>query len=248
MKKDGISDLLLLYEAESSSPEAKRKLKKEIEEMDIRRVPPFSTVGFFGGVVRSLTPGFFVISLFYLAAVIVINFVCEQVILPVFSCIAAPFIALGTVWSAYYSGFVHVPEAESTCLYKPETVFAGRLVLCAVYDLAVVCVGSVMSGRFLYTLALSLSAFLFSCVAVMSLCIFLRVRTVIELLSGVLSLLAALFFSQTGAAKAAREFLLGITPGSLAPVLAVLAVAAVLISLISVKNFSYERMAAKYEA
>ncbi|MCQ2461948.1 MAG: hypothetical protein MJ177_00910 [Clostridia bacterium] len=241
VNKKEISNVLSLYEVENYSVQSKENLKSRVENINIRCVPGFCLTGFLSGVIKSLTPWFYVISFFYLAAVFVISRVPQSGLSPVLICLVTPFTALGTVGCVYYHCAPQNIETESACLYKPETVFAGKLVLCAIYDLAAVCAAGLMSGDFLYTVMLSFSAFLLSSALSLGLCVFCGARAVVGVSFGVCGVLAGLFFLRTDLALAVQEFLFGIPVIYLAAVLVLLIFSAVTVSLISVKNFNFER-------
>lgn len=242
-----ISEILSLYEAENYSGCSKAGLKQQVEKMNIRCIPAFSATGFLSGVIRSLTPWFYALSFFYLAAVFVISFAAESGLTPVLTCFITPFMALGTVGCVYYRCLPQNIEAESACLYKTETVFAGKLVLCAVYDLAVVLAAGTMSGAFIYTVMLCLSVFLLSSAVSLGLCVFCGTRGVVGVSFGVCGVLAGLFFLRIDLALTVQNFLFGIPAVYLAAVLVLLILAAAAVSCVSVKKFNFERID-KYEA
>ena len=137
---------------------------------------------------------------------------------------------------------------ESACLYKPETVFAGRLVLCGIYDLAVVCIGSLISETVFYTITLSLIAFLFSATFVLSMCSIFNVKSVIGISAGIVSVLFGLVISQSEITARVQNFIFELPPISIALVLFLLILSALFIGFIAIKNFKFDRLVKMYEA
>lgn len=248
VNKKEISDVLSLYEAEQYSKEAKDNLKAQVSTISIRHVPEFSLAGFLSGVIKGLTPWFFVLSLIYLIAVFAISLNSQSTISPLVSCILTPFLAVGGLGCVYFSSSLQLFEMESACLYKPESVFAGRLVLCGLYDLIVVCIGSILSETFFYTITLSLIAFLLSAIAVLSMCIIFNIKSVIGLSAGMMCILVGLIVSQGEATSRIQSFLWNLSLGNITATLFVLLLFVLFIGFIAVKNFNFDRLVKKYEA
>ncbi|MBQ7295111.1 MAG: hypothetical protein IJW86_02835 [Clostridia bacterium] len=247
VNKKEISDVLSLYETEQYSKEAKDNLKAQVSAISIRHVPEFSLAGFLSGVIKGLTPWFFVLSLGYLVVVFIITSNSQSAASPLIACIMTPLLAVGSVGCIYFSSSPQFLEMESACLYKPETVFAGRLVLCGIYDLAVVCIGSLMSETFLYTISLSLIGFLLSSIAVLSMCCIFNVKAVIGLSAGMVFVFAGFVVSQSEVTTRIQSVLWALPIGSIAVTLFVLILSALFIGLIAIKNFNFERLVKMYE-
>ena len=103
VNKKEISDVLSLYETEQYSKEAKDNLKAQVSTISIRHVPEFSLTGFLSGVIKGLTPWFFILSLIYLTVVFAINLNAQSTIYPLVSCILTPFLAVGSLGCIYFS-------------------------------------------------------------------------------------------------------------------------------------------------
>ena len=246
-KKD-ITKVLSLYETEQHSKEAKDNLKAQASMINTRHIPAFSLSGFLSGVVKGLTPWFFLLSLVYLLVVFVIAFDSQAAVSSLVVCVMTPFLAVGGVGCIYFSSSSGFLEMESACLYKPETVFAGRLVLCGIYDLAVVFIGSLVSETVLYTVALSLIAFLISATAVLLMCSFFNVKAVIGLSAGVVLVFIGFIVSQSELATRVQSFLFNLPPMSIVSALFLLSISALFIGFIAIKNFNFERLVKMYEA
>lgn len=248
VRKKEIAKVLSLYETEQHSKEAKDKLKAQALAINTRYVPEFSLSGFLSGVIKGLTPWFFVLSLIYLVIVFLIVSNSQSDISPLIVCIMTPFLAIGSVGCIYFSSSYSFLEMESACLYKPETVFAGRLVLCGIYDLAVVCIGSLMSETFLYTISLSLIGFLLSSIAVLSMCCIFNVKSGIGLSAGMIFVVLGFVVSQNEITTRIQSFLWDLPMSSVAAALFMLILTALFIGLIAIKNFKFERLVKMYEA
>lgn len=248
VRKKEIAKVLSLYETEQHSKEAKDKLKAQASIINTRHMPAFSLSGFLSGVVKGLTPWFFVLSVIYLVVVFVIALNSQSAISPLIACIITPFLAVGSVGCIYFSSSYSFFEMESACLYKPETVFAGRLVLCGIYDLAVVCIGSLISETVFYTITLSLIAFLFSATLVLLMCSIFNVKSVIGLSAGMVSVLFGLVISQSEITARVENFIFELPPASIVLVLFFLILSALFIGFIAIKNFKFERLVKMYEA
>ena len=120
VNKKEISDVLSLYETEQYSKEAKDNLKAQVSTISIRHVPEFSLTGFLSGVMKGLSPWFFVLSVIYLAVVFVIAYNSQSAVSPLIACIMTPFLAVGSVACIYFSSSSVFFEMESACLYKPK--------------------------------------------------------------------------------------------------------------------------------
>jgi len=200
------------------------------------------------GVVKGITPWFFVLSLIYLVVVFVIALNSQSAISPLIACIVTPLLAVGSVGCIYFSSSPGFLEMESACLYKPETIFAGRLVLCGIYDLAVICIGSVISETFFYTVTLSLVAFLISATAVLSMCSMFNIKAVIGLSAGTTLGFVAFVVSQSETAARVQSFLWSLPPINIVLMLFLLILPALFIGFVAVKNFKFERLVKMYEA
>lgn len=245
--KKEITDVLSLYETEQYSNVAKDKLKIQVTTFNTRHVPEFSLAGFLSGVIKGLTPWFFVLSLIYLVVVFVITSNSQSAISPLIACIMTPLLAVGSVGCIYFSSSPSFLEMESACLYKPESVFAGRLVLCGIYDLAVVCIGSLISETIFYTVTLSLIVFLISATAVLSMCSMFNVKTVIGLSAGMVFVFIGSVVSQSEITTRVQSFLFNLSPVIIIIMLFVLILSVLLIGFIAVKNFNFERLVKMYE-
>lgn len=245
--KKEITDVLSLYETEQYSKVAKDKLKIQVTTFNTRHVPEFSLAGFLSGVIKGLTPWFFVLSLIYLVVVFVITSNSQSAISPLIACIMTPLLAVGSVGCIYFSSSPSFLEMESACLYKPESVFAGRLVLCGIYDLAVVCIGSLISETIFYTVTLSLIAFLISATAVLSMCSMFNVKAVIGLSAGMVFVFIGSVVSQSEITTRVQSFLFNLSPVIIIIMLFVLILSVLLIGFIAVKNFNFERLMKMYE-
>lgn len=248
VNKKEISGVLLLYETEQYSKEAKDNLKAQVSTISIRHVPEFSLAGFLSGVVKGLTPWFFILSLIYLIVVFAISLNAQSKISPLVSCFLTPFLAVGSLGCIYFSSSLQFLEIESACLYKPESVFAGRLVLCGIYDLIVVCISSIISETFFYTVTLSLIAFLLSSIATLSMCTVFNVKSVIGLSAGILCILVGSVVSQSELTIRIQTFLWSLPLGNITITLFVLLPLVLFIGFIAVKNFKFERLVKIYEA
>lgn len=248
VNKKEISGVLLLYETEQYSKEAKDNLKAQVLTISIRHVPEFSLAGFLSGVIKGLTPWFFILSLIYLIVVFAISLNTQSTISPLVSCFLTPFLAVGSLGCIYFSSSLQFLEIESACLYKPESVFAGRLVLCGIYDLIVVCISSIISETFFYTVTLSLIAFLLSSIATLSMCTVFNVKSVIGLSAGILCILVGSVISQSELTFRIQSFLWRLPLGNITVALFMLLLLVVFIGFIAVKNFNFERLVKIYEA
>ena len=248
VNKKEITDVLSLYETEQYSKEAKDNLKAQVSNINTRHAPEFSLAGFLTGVVKGLTPWFFALSLVYLVVVFVITSNSQSAVSPLISCIMTPFLAVGSVGCIYFSSPPQFLEMESACLYKSETVFAGRLFLCGVYDLAVVFIGSLISETVFYTVTLSLIAFLFSATAVLSMCSIFNVKSVIGLSAVMVFAFIGAVVSQSEIVAQAQSFLFSLPPVNITVILFFLILLASLIGFIAVKKFNFERLVKMYEA
>lgn len=248
VRKKEIAKVLSLYETEQHSKEAKDKLKAQASIISTKHMPVFSLSGFLSGVIKGLTPWFFVLSLIYLIAVFAISLNAQSTVSPLVSCFLTPFLAVGSLGCIYFSSSLQFLEMESACLYKPESVFAGRLVLCGIYDLIVVCISSIISEAFFYTVTLSLIAFLLSSIAVLSMCTILNIKSVIGLSAGIVCILVGSIISQSELTIRIQSFLWGLPPGNITVVLFALLLLVVFIGFIAIKNFNFERLVKKYEA
>ncbi len=248
VNKKEIINVLSLYEPEQYNKEAKDNLKAQVSTINTRHVPEFSLAGFLSGVIKGLSPWFFVLSLIYLVVVLVITSNSQSAISPLIACIMTPLLAVGSVGSIYFSSSPGFLEMESACLYKLETVFAGRLVLCGIYDLAVVCIGSLVSETVFYTVTLSFIAFLISATAVLSMCSMFNVKAVIGLSAGIVFAFVGFVVSQSEITTRIQSFLWSLPPISIAFVLFLLILSALFIGFIAIKNFNFERLVKMYEA
>lgn len=248
VNKKEISDVLSLYETEQYSKEAKDNLKAQVSTISIRHVPEFSLTGFLSGVIKGLTPWFFILSLIYLTVVFAINLNAQSTIYPLVSCILTPFLAVGSLGCIYFSSSLQFLEMESACLYKPESVFAGRLVLCGIYDLIVVCISSIISEAYFYTITLSLIAFLLSSIATLSMCTIFNIKSVIGLSAGLLCILVGSVVSQSEVTIRIQSFLWSLPLGNITITLFVLLLLVLFIGFIAIKNFKFERLVKMYEA
>ncbi len=248
VNKKEITKVLSLYETEQHNQEAIDKLKAQASKINTRHIPAFSLSGFLSGVVKGLTPWFFVLSLIYLIVVFEISLNSQSTIFPLVSCILTPFLAVGGLGCIYFSSSLQFLEMESACLYKPETVFAGRLVLCGIYDLIIVCISSMISETFFYTITLSLIAFLLSSIAVLSMCSIFNIKSVIGLSAGILCILVGSVVSQSEITIRIQSFLWGLPLGNITITLFVLLLLVLFIGFIAIKNFKFERLVKIYEA
>lgn len=242
VNKKEIADVLSLYEIEQYSKEAKDNLKAQISVINTRHIPEFSLSGFLSGVVKGLSRWFFVLSLVYLVVVIVITSNSQSVVSPLIACIMTPFLAVGSIGCIYFSSSPEFLELESACLYKSESVFAGRLVLCGIYDLAVVFIGSLISDTVFFTITLSLIAFLFSASVVLLLCSMFNVKSVIILSAGMVFVFFGFAISQNEITTQAQKFLFDLPIINIVFVLLLLILSALLIGFIAIKNFNFERL------
>lgn len=247
VNKKEITDVLSLYETEQYSKEAKDNLKAQISVINTRHIPVFSLSGFLSGVVKGLTPWFFVLSLIYLVVVFVITLNSQSAISPLIACIMTPLLAVGSVGCIYFSSSPGFLETESACLYKSESVFAGRLVLCGIYDFAVVCIGSLVSETVFYTVTLSLIAFLISATAVLSMCSMFNVKAVIGLSAGMVLVFVGFVISQSEIITRVQSFLWSLPPVNIVLMLFLLILLVLFIGFIAVKNFKFERLVKMYE-
>lgn len=248
VNKKEITNVLSLYETEQYSKEAKDNLKTQVSTINTRHVPEFSLAGFLSGVIKGLTPWFFVLSFVYLVVVFVITSNSQSAISPLIACIMTPFLAVSSVGCIYLSSSSpQFLEVESACLYKPESVFAGRLVLCGIYDLVVVCIGSLLSETIFYTVTLSLIAFLISATAVLSMCSMFNVKAVIGLSAGMVFVFVGFVVSQSEITTQVQSFLFNLPPVSITLVLFLLILSALFIGFIAIKNFNFERLVKMYE-
>lgn len=248
VNKKEIAKVLTLYETEPHSKEAKDSLKAQASIINTRHMPAFSLSGFLSGVMKGLSPWFSVLSVIYLAVVFVIASNSQSAVSPLTACIMTPFLAVGSVACIYFSSSSVFFEMESACLYKPEAVFAGRLVLCGIYDLAVVCISSLVSEAIFYTIAFSLIAFLLSAILVLSLCSIFNVKTVIGLSLGMVIALSGIVISQIEITAKVQSFLFDLSPISIASVLLLLIASALFTGFVAIKNFKFERLVKIYEA
>ena len=108
VNKKEISDVLSLYETEQYSKEAKDNLKAQVSTISIRHVPEFSLTGFLSGVIKGLTPWFFILSLIYLTAVFAINLNAQSTIYPLVSCFLTPFLAVGSLGCIHFLSLIHI--------------------------------------------------------------------------------------------------------------------------------------------
>lgn len=248
VSKKEIAKVLSLYEAEPHSKEAEANLKTQASMINTRHIPAFSLSGFLSGVIKGLSPWFFVLSVIYLATVFVITSNSQSAVSPLIACILTPFLAVGSVGCIYFSSSSVFFEMESACLYKPETVFAGRLVLCGIYDLAVVCISSLISEAVFYTIAFSLIAFSLSAIATLSMCSIFNVKYVIGLAMGFIFTLIGYFATQIEITAQVQSFLFGLPPVIIVIILFALILSALFIGFVAIKNFNFERLVKMYEA
>ena len=248
VNKKEIAKVLSLYEAEPHSKEAEDNLKTQASMINTRHIPAFSLSGFLSGVMKGLSPWFFVLSVIYLATVFVITSNSQSAVSPLISCIMTPFLAVGSVGCIYFSSSSVFFEMESACLYKPETVFAGRLVLCGIYDLAVVCISSLISEAVFYTIAFSLIAFSLSAIATLSICSIFNVKYVIGLAMGFVFTLIGYFATQIEITAQVQSFLFGLPPVIIVIILFALILSALFIGFVAIKKFNFERLVKMYEA
>ena len=248
VNKKEIAKVLALYETEPHSKEAKDSLKAQASIIITRHMPAFSLSGFLSGVMKGLSPWFFVLSVIYLAVVFVIASNSQSAVSPLIACIMTPFLSVGSVACIYFSSSSVFFEMESACLYKPEAVFAGRLVLCGIYDLAVVCISSLVSEAIFYTIAFSLIAFLLSAILVLSLCSMFNVKYVIGISIGFISAFAGYFVSQIEITAWVQSFLFSLSQVSIVITLFVLILSSLFTGFVAIKNFKFERLVKIYEA
>ncbi len=236
------------YKIENYSPSAKDKLKNEIFVLDIKSIPPFSIFGFLSGLIYGLTTWFYIISFLYLFMVLAICSTANPDDFSILSCSVVPFLSIGSIGSVYLSWTPQSLELESTCLYKPQTIFAGRLVLCGIYNICILLLSGTLSEHYLHTVLLSLLCFLLSSISILSMCVFLNAKVVVCLSTGIVSLFISLFFSFDELFSQIKNILLSTPLIVFAGAVVFLAFFAVFLSFFVVKNFNFEKLVKNYEA
>ncbi|MBQ8303957.1 MAG: hypothetical protein IJX79_03280 [Clostridia bacterium] len=235
------------YKIENYSPSAKDKLKNEIFVLNIKSIPPFSMFGFLSGLIYGLTPWFFIISAFYLLIVFTISSTANPTDFSVLTCSVIPFLSISGIGCVYLSWTPQSFELESTCLYKPQTIFAGRLVLCGIYNICILLLSSALSEQYLHTVLLSLLCFLLSSVSILSMCVFFNAKVVIFLSTGIVSLFISIFFSFDELFSQIKNILLSTPLIIFVSIVVFLTLFAVFLSFYVVKNLNFEKLVKNYE-
>lgn len=249
MKKNKKLDWILsFYESEKIQNSDKEKTLQEISELNIRVIPKFSVGNFLSGVIHSLSKWFFIGCGFYIALLLLISFIVADDIKIIFICALSPFLAVGSVGAVYYNIQPSSIELESSCLYKPKTIFAGKFLMCGIFDLVLVVFGSVVASLLggssvKRAVILSLLGFALSSLIVLSLCAIFKPKTALILSLGIVLLIFTAFLSKKELFINAFNYLIWLIPYLITALLAMIC----LLCFIAVKNFEYENLVKKYE-
>lgn len=249
MKKDKkLSSFLSLYEVEKAQRSEKDKTLSELVRSNVRAEPKFSILGFLSGVIHSLSVWFFVGCGAYIALLLIVSFIAQDGMKIICISALSPFLAVGSAGAVYFNIQPSFIELESTCLYKPKTVFAGKLLLCGVCDLIAVTLGSALASLLggssvKAVVILSILGFVLSACAVLTLCAVFKYKSALVLSFIAVMLIFSAFTLNKVLFETIATFLISFFPYLLLGLCALLS----LIVFWTVKNFEYESLVKKYE-
>lgn len=248
MNNSKLKKALNSYTVGEPSAQKIEKTKELVMSVSIpKSAPVFSPVRFLKSQLHTMRKSFWLICIIYLAVVLSICFFIKDSQSVIALCSATPFLTVAAVPTLFYNSNALSMELESSCLYKPKTVFAAKTVICGAFELSVVSVCSVLCAfwgdkEVKLILIMGFLSFLLSAVITLVLCTMFKTQTGVLISVGLFCCMSGVLLGS----NEAKAFVLSLSFNALLAPALVSSILLIAVLLLIFKKYDYERMGVRF--